>query len=205
MQSIVIKVVNRIYGHGKGWAFTPKDFADCGERAAIDSSLKRLQLKGTIRNVLRGVYDYPRFSFLFNTFASPEPDHIAQAIARNHGWSISPSGETALNILGLSTQVPGKYLYFSDGSTKKYSWTGGELVFTKRAIKETGALSPRTVILVQALKTLGNEHITKEIICKLSKQFTEKEKTSALREAKYVTGWVYEAIKKITQEQEISV
>ncbi|NLE00590.1 MAG: hypothetical protein GX640_12025 [Fibrobacter sp.] len=205
MQSIVIKVVNRIYWHGRGWAFTPKDFVDIGERASIDTSLNRLQLKGTIRNILRGVYDYPRFSSLFNAPASPEPDQIAQAIARNHGWSISPSGETALNILGLSNQVPGKYLYFSDGPTKKYSWAGGELCFTKRAIKETAALSPRTVLLVQALKTLGNEHITTEIICKLSKQFTKKEKTTALREAKYVTNWVYETIKKITQEQEIYV
>lgn len=202
MQSIINYIVNRIYGHGRGWAFTPKDFADLGERAAIDTSLKRLQQKGTIRNILRGVYDYPRFSSLFKAPSSPEPDQIALAIARNHGWSTSPSGETALNLLGLSTQVPGKYLYFSDGPTKKYSWAGGELVFTRRAIKETVSLSHRTVLLVQALKTLGNEHVTTEVIYKLGIQFTEKEKTTALREAKYVTNWVYEAIKKITQVRE---
>jgi hypothetical protein len=101
MYSVENKVVNRIYGRGRGWAFTPKNFADCGERAAVDTSLNRLRKKGTIRNVLRGVYDFPRHSKLFNAPASPEPDQIARAIARVHGWSISPSGETALNLLGL--------------------------------------------------------------------------------------------------------
>lgn len=106
MQSIANKVINRIYGHGRGWAFTPKDFADLGERSAIDISLNRLIKKGTIRRIMRGIYDYPRISKLFNAPASPEPDQIAHAIAKIHSWSISPSGETALNILGLSTQVP---------------------------------------------------------------------------------------------------
>lgn len=148
-------------------------------------------------SLFRGVYDYPRTSTLFKEPASLEPDGAAQAIARKFGWSIIPSGETALNLLGLSTQVPGKYVYFSDGPSKKYSWGTGELTFTKRAAKETGALSSRTALVVQALKVLGKEHIDRTVLNHLRKKLTAKEKTSALREARYVTGWVYEAIKKI--------
>lgn len=201
MEPIANKVLSRIYGHGRGWAFTPKDFADCGERSAIDTNLNRLVKKGVIRKDLRGVYDLPRFSTLFNAPASPDPDAIAYAIARAHGWSISPSGETALNLLGLSTQVPGIYCFFSDGPTKTYSWDSGELTFKKRAIKETSALSQKTSLLVQALKALGEKNVTMDIILHLRNTLSEKEIKTALRESQYVTGWVYETIKKIAEEK----
>jgi Family of unknown function (DUF6088) len=191
------KVVSRIYGHGRGWVFTQKDLVDCGSSMAVEKALSRLWKKGTVRQIFRGVYDYPRTSKLFKERASPEPDATAQAIARKFGWSIIPSGETALNLLGLSTQVPGKYVYFSDGPSKKYSREKGELTFIKRSAKEIGSLSSRTALVVQALKALGKENIDKTVMNHLRKKLTAKEKSTARREARYVTGWVYEAIKKI--------
>jgi hypothetical protein len=194
------KVVSRIYGHGRGWAFTKKDLADCGGSMAVEKALPRLRDKGTIRKILRGVYDYPCMSSLFNAPSSPIPDQIAQAISRSNGWSIYPSGDTALNLLGLSTQMVGKYCYFSDGPSRKYCWSGGELIFKKRAIKETAQLSARTALIVQALKALGKENVNQTVIEKLRKELTLKEIKTALREAKFVTSWVYEVIKKIADE-----
>ena len=59
--SIEKQVLSRIYGNGRGWAFSSKDFADIGR---VDMALKRLQEKGTIRRVIRGIYDYPRYGEL---------------------------------------------------------------------------------------------------------------------------------------------
>ncbi|MBN1981875.1 MAG: hypothetical protein JW795_10100 [Chitinivibrionales bacterium] len=56
---------------------------------------------------MRGVYDYPKIGTLIAGLLGLDIDQVAHAIARKHGWTIKPSGETALNILGLSTQVPG--------------------------------------------------------------------------------------------------
>ena len=201
METIVNKILSRIYGHGRGWSFTPKDFADCGERSTIDTTLTRLVKKGVIRKALRGVYDYPRFSKLFGAPVSPDPYAIAYAIARSFGWSISPSGETALNLLGLSTQVPAAHYFFSDGPTRTYAWSGGVLTFTKRAVKETSALTPKTAMIVQALKALGENNVTPETILQLRKQLSDKEIKTALREAQYVTGWVYLLIKKIAETE----
>jgi hypothetical protein len=197
MQHISNKVVSRIYGHGRGWVFTKKDLSDCGGSMAVEKALLRLRKKGTVRLLIRGVYDYPRFSRLFDGPASPEASQIAQAIARKFGWSIYPSGETALNLLGLSTQVPAKYVFYSDGPSKKYDWKGGELVFIKRTIKETSSLSRKTVLVVQALKALGQKNVDQELLSRLTKKLSTKEKSTALREARYVTGWVYDAIQKM--------
>lgn len=61
-KSIEQKVVSRIYGNGRGWAFSQVDFADLGSRSAIDLALHRRGKEGLIRRVIRGIYDYPRYS-----------------------------------------------------------------------------------------------------------------------------------------------
>ena len=93
---------------------------------------------------------------------------IARAVARSHGWTIVPTGEAALNRLGLSTQVPARWQYLSDGPTKTYSWSGGTIVFKHRTNKETTKLSSKTAMVVQALKALGKEHIDKGVIAGLA-------------------------------------
>ena len=60
MQTIDAKLISRIYGSGRGSAFTPNSFLDLGSRAAVDKALSRLAAKGTIRRLARGLYEYPR-------------------------------------------------------------------------------------------------------------------------------------------------
>jgi hypothetical protein len=61
-QAIENKIISRVYGNGRGWAFSQADFADLGTRSAIDSALHRRAREGLIRRVIRGIYDYPRHS-----------------------------------------------------------------------------------------------------------------------------------------------
>lgn len=190
-------ILSRIYGRGRGAVFTPKDFRDLATAETVRQTLSRLAETGKIRRLLRGVYDYPVFSSLFQAPASPDPDAIAQAIARTHGWTILPSGETALNLLGLSTQVPARYQYFSDGPAKKYSWDHGSLELIHRANRETTVLSPVTALVVQALKSLGRSRIDETVISILRTRLTAAERRRAEREGRYVTSWVYELIKKL--------
>ena len=118
--------------------FSPRDFLDLGERATIDSALHRLAEKGQVRRVIRGLYDYPRFSELLKQQLSPETDHVARALARKFRWRIQPSGATALNLLGLSTQVPSRTVYLSDGPDRNYKMGSTSLVFEHTALKEAG-------------------------------------------------------------------
>ena len=198
-KSIADKVISRIYGHGRGWVFVASDFSDIANSATIWSVLSRIVEKGDIRRILRGVYDYPATSKLLNELSPPDPDKIAQAIARSHGWTILPDGNTALNLLGLSTQVPSTWEYLSDGPYRSYEWFGNTMKFKHRANKETTILSPKTALIVQALKALGEKHVDDNVITIISNHLDEKEKNKILKEAMYVTDWVYELIKKACQ------
>ena len=137
MQSIENKASARIYGNQRGWVFSKIDFLDLGSDADIRKALSELATKGTIRRVLRGIYDYPRISKLLNSEMGPDLDQLARALARRSGWRIQPSENTALNILGLSTQVPAQSVYLSDGPSKTYEIGKLQLVFKKRTLKES--------------------------------------------------------------------
>lgn len=176
-------------------------FSTLATHDTVRQSLARFTKAGTIRRLMRGVYDYPAFSAMLNAPASPDPDAIARAIARAHGWTILPASETALNLLGLSTQVPANWRYFSDGPSKKYHWHGGKTVFVRRANKETTILSAKTALLVQALKALGEDRIDARVIKTLRSKLDDKDRIRALREARYVTSWVYEIIKKLAVKE----
>ena len=195
------RILQRIYGHGRGWVFIPKDFLDIASSAAVRQSLRRLKQQGTIRRLMQGIYDYPSFSTLLSAPSNPDPDAIALAIARANGWTILPTGDTALNLTGLSAQVPAQYQYFSDGPSKRYAWQGGTLVFKHRTNKETTILSHRTALLVQALKSLGESGIDTAVMAALREKFSKQELNLALREARYATSWVYNVIKQLAADE----
>lgn len=196
-QTIAKKVLARIRAAGRGSVFATKDFQDIASHETARQSLGRLAEAGTIRRLTRGIYDYPFFSALLKAPASPDPDAIARAIARTHGWTILPASETALNLLGLSTQVPADWRYLSDGPSKEYPWEGGKITFLRRANKETSILSPKTALLVQALKALGEDRVNDGVLKTLRLKFSDEERARAVREARYVTSWVYEIIKRL--------
>ena len=200
IQTIENKITYRIRGAGGGWAFSPRDFLDLGGRPTVDSALHRLEKRGEIRRVIRGVYDYPRFSKLLNQHLSPDIDQVVRALARKFRWRIQPSGATALNFIGLSTQVPARTVYLSDGPDRAYQVGNTALVFEHTALKESAVKLRESGLIVQALKSLGQERITPEIIAKIRDWLPELLRAKVLADTKTETGWVYSAIQQIAEE-----
>ena len=199
-QAIATTILSRIYGNGRGWAFSQKDFSRLGSRAAIDLSLHRLLKKGVIRRVIRGIYDYPRFSNLLDQELSPDIDQVARALARKFGWRIQPSGPAALNLMGLSTQVPGRFVYLSDGPDRSYQIGSTSLEFEHTALKESGFNLPESGLIAQGLKSLGQERITPEVITRIRNWLDPQLRAKVLKDTQAATGWVYDGIRKICRE-----
>jgi len=87
--SKISQISNRIDKAPFGSAFVVSDFTDLAEYETVKKTLSRLEKKGMIRRVLRGVYDKPKFSTLLQEYAAPIPDQIAHAIGRSYNWTIS--------------------------------------------------------------------------------------------------------------------
>lgn len=191
------KIRSRIEAAKIGSVFVPSDFADITGKKRISEYLVRLSAHNTIKCVMRGVFYKPEYSKLLDEYIAPDPNAVANAIARNYGWSIIPCGDTALNLLGLSTQVPVVWSYVSDGPYKEYSYDNTTIKYRHTTNREISKISPKTALVIQALKTLGKDNIRNETIEKIKSEITPDERKTMLTEAQYATAWIYEVIKII--------
>lgn len=191
------KIRTQILSSEDGTVFIASDFADIADNAAIRQALLRLSQSGIIRRIIRGVYEKPKYSKLLDEYVAVSPDAVAKALARSYHWTIAPCGNTALNLLGISTQVTAVWSYISDGPYKTYEWNSTKLEFKHRTNKEITGLSYMTSLVIQALKTLGKSNVTPDIIQILSEKLSDDEKKACLKEATEATDWVYDTIRKM--------
>ncbi len=196
-ESIAKKIKERILNSELGTVFVAVDFADISQNSRVGVVLSRIESDGLIRRIMRGVYEKPIYNNFLKENIAPAPNKIAEALARNYGWTIAPCGDTALNLLGLSTQVPSEWVYVSDGKYKNYSYDNTIIRFKKTTNKEVSKLSYKTALVVQALKALGKDNVDDAILDKLRTVLNKEEKSAMLIETKSVTSWIYEYIKQI--------
>ncbi len=193
-------IKNRIERAKFGSVFILSDFSDIADTDAVRKAITRIENEGTLTRIIRGVYYKPEFSELLSEAVAPSPDKVAHALARNFGWTIVPCGDTALNLLGLSTQVSSQWVYVSDGAYKEYSFDNTTIKFKRTTNKEISKVSYKTALTIQALKALGKENITDDVIFELKKTLTSDEINAMFDEAKAATSWVYEYIRIMNKD-----
>jgi len=184
-----------------GSAFVTSDFTDLAEYETAKKTIARLEKYGALRRVLRGVYDKPKFSSLLQEYAAPVPDQVAHAIARNYNWTISASGNTALNLLGLSAQVPADWSYISSGPYKQYTFGNVSLMFSHRSDSQMIGMSEKTLLLIQALKAIGQANVSDAHIKQIRKRLSSDECRTILSESRHTMSWIYEIIKEICRQE----
>ena len=159
------RIRERVLSAENGMVFTTSDFADIADSSdTVRQSLNRLVNSGILRRVFRSVFEKPKYSNLLKEYVATDPNAVANALAR----TIAPYGNTALNFLGLSTQVTATWSYISDGPYRIYEWDSTRIEFKHRVNWEITGLSYITVLVVQELKTLEKDNVTPEIIRILS-------------------------------------
>ncbi|OHV77303.1 DUF6088 family protein [Rhizobium sp. LCM 4573] len=146
--------MRRLRAGGRGGVFTPTDFLDIAGRAAVDQALSRLVKNGKLRRLGRGLYDFPRVHPQLGAL-SPASDDVAKALARETGSRVQIAGVRAANALGLSTQVPAKSTYLTDGPSRRVVL--GKRVVDLRHASSKHLIAPGSAAgtVVQALRHVG--------------------------------------------------
>ena len=190
------RIFDRIKYKGKNWVFSAKDFVRDFDRWEIDHALHFLTKEGKIKRIFPGLYYYPEYSELLQKVVAPDVQNVAHALARKFNWTIFPEGNTALNYLGLSTQVPARYIYISSGSPRKYKIGNTPLEFRHRALTESVITNEKANLVVQALKSLGKIHADEDFVKLLSKRFSPTDWIEIEKSAALVADWILVIIKK---------
>jgi len=191
------KIKNQISEFGSDVVFIANDFLEIAGYETVRKALNRLTDSGAIKKITRGVYYNPRFSELLMEYEVPSPHQVALAIARKFNWNIAPSGTTALNMLGLSTQVSAKWNYISDGPYNNFEFGNTTIEFKHRNNREIAGMSYKTALIIQGIKAIGKDNVDDMMINKIRKSLNENELKILKQEAKSTTVWVYQVIEKI--------
>lgn len=177
------------------------DLADLALRPTISQALARLTRAGTVQRVGRGLYAWPRISTLTKRVMSPSVDALAQAWARRNGVRIIPFGAHAANLLGLSTQVPAKYVYYTNGRTQDVRLGGSQVRFLNRGPKTMDVRGQLAACIFQALRYMGKDQVTPGTVLRLRRLLRPRDSADILRNLKYATAWMKPVLQSVIQEQ----
>lgn len=197
--SPIAKIYNYIKEQDREDVYIVNDFLHLGSYHAVRKALLRLADSGKIKKIINGVYYNPQYCSLIGEYASPNPYKVASALSRKYHWTIAPSGDTALNLLGLSTQVVVKWSFISDGPYRVFDIGNVKIEFKHRANREISNLSYMTALTIQALKALGRENISQTQLSIIQRNLSKQDKDIMLQEARYAPTWIYNNIKKICE------
>lgn len=163
MESLENKILVRFREEKEGKLFFTEDFVSIGNAKAVSKALERLEEKGEIRRVARGIYKKPQFSPFVGEVRGASIDDIAKAIARRDKARIIPTGAYALNVLGLSTQVPMNVVYLTDGAARRINVGKGKgILFKKTSPKNLATKGNISGLVIQALKALEKDKIRED-------------------------------------------
>lgn len=188
------RILDRIKYRGENYVFSAADFTKDFKRWEVDQAFASLEKSGVIKRIIRGLYYYPKYSEMLQEAVAPDIYGVAKALARKYEWTIYPEGNTVLNYLGLSTQVVAKVIYLSDGPAKKYEIGGLSLEFKHKTLVEAKLKHESSMLVVQAMKAVGEKRITGDFLRALASKYDTGEWQKIKKDTGKVTGRVHKYI-----------
>lgn len=189
MYSIDDHIIAKIKKAKGGSLFFIEDFLRFGTSDAIRKALERMVKKGELTRVARGIYARLKTHEIFGE-VQPSTEEIAKAIAKRDKARIIPTGVLALNALGLSTQVPMKSVYLTDGSSRSVTIGKRTIKFKKSSPRNFRAISEINKLVIQALKEIGKDNVTNEEVEVILKHLKTQETHILEHDIKLAPEWI---------------
>lgn len=202
-QTVDSKVASAIYGHRRGWVFTPAHFSALGTRNAVASAIKRLKADGTIRQLARGLYDYPVHDPVLGA-VTPSADAIARALVVRDGIRLQPSGAYALNALGLSEQVPSRVVFLTDGPARKVHIGKREIILQHTTPRNMATAGRKSGMIIQALRHLGKDKVDSDVIKKIRRSITDTDRAVIRKDLRYAPVWIADILRELIREPSVA-
>ncbi len=194
------KILRRIRSRKRGWVFTPDSFQDLGTRQAVDLALMRHRDSGLIRQLARGLYDYPRTDPQLGPL-QPTTNDIASALAGRDATRLQPSGAYAANLLGLSTQVPMKVVYLTDGRTRTVQIGKRQIILKHTTPRNMATAGKSSGLVIQALRHLGRKKVDQQIIARLNRRLDDAARKQLMKDIRYAPAWIADIIRTLAGQE----
>lgn len=182
----------------KGSILFVDDFLDFGNSESVKKALFRLKEKGLLISMAHGIYLYPKKDKDLGVLY-PSAEEIAIAIAKRDKARIIPTGIQALNKLGLSTQIPLKVVFLTDGAARSIKIEKRTITFKKTSPKNLLVKGEISGLVIQALKSIGRDKIEDDVLTRLLTILKKEKKETILYDAKLAPAWINKILMRATR------
>lgn len=199
-QAIDSKILAAIRKQGRGSVFVPVNFLGIGSREAVDVALYRLVRQGVIRRLARGIYDFPKEHPVLGPL-EPSAEAIARAMAGRDRTRLQPAGAYAANTLGLSEQVPAKIVFLTDGPARTVKVGPTTIQLRRTTPKNMETAGRLSGLLIQALRELGQAHVTPARIAHLKRTIPSSKRKELLKDIRLAPAWMHPIFRELAEEE----
>ena len=201
MQSVHNQIKCQIKRKRKGNIIFANDFKIFGSGDAIRQALSRLCKDEFIIRLSTGIYLYPKISKQIGIIY-PSIEDIAKAIAKREKSRLIPTGIYALNRLGLSTQVPMKVVFLTDGAPRIVKIGEKASVKLKKTVaKHLSFKGNLTSLVIFALKEIGKGNVTDSERQRIKEVLAYETKDNIRHDATLAPEWISEIILKLSNNE----
>lgn len=199
VMSIMEQIKAKAAQFPEGYPITNKEFMAFGSRASVDQTLSRLVKSGVLARPARGIYVRPKRSKYVGA-VPPEPLQIAETIAAESGYKIQVQGAEALRRLGLSTQVPNKPVFYTNGPSRRFRLGATEVVLKHVSPRKLALAGRMAGIALTALWYLGKDKVTQATLAHIQAQLPPEEFAVLCESVAQMPVWMHDAFVKYTRE-----
>jgi len=203
VKSVDSQILNLVQSRPSGWVFTPADLSDLGSRNAVAGALKRHKKAGLIRQIARGFYDRPRTHPQFGVLA-PDLKEVEQALRRRDAIRLQPTGAYAANLLHLSTQVPVRIVYLTDGPARRLRVGKTHITLRRTTPRNMATAGTTSGLAIQALRWLGKKSDHSLTVPLLRKVLSIEDRHKLASDARYAPAWIAKIMRQVSEDSEIS-
>jgi len=198
-ESVENTVDKTISNHKRGKIFFPSNFSEFGSSSAVRQALNRLEDKGRLVRLAKGIYLYPKKHKILGVL-QPSIEEIALAISKRDKARIIPTGINALNKLGLSTQVPMNMVYLTDGTPRTIKIKNRTIKFKIASPKLLSVKNDTNILIIQALRELKEENIDSTVLDKIKNILKKIDTKDIKHDMKLAPVWISEIIENIIKK-----
>jgi hypothetical protein len=199
-QSLEAKMLRRVRRLGHGAVVTPGHFTDLGGRRAVDTTLSRLVAAGKMRRVARGLYDIPRQSNRIGPLW-PSVESVVKAVAIRHGVRVQPTGAYAANRLGLSTQVPMRVVFLTDGPQREVRLGKLTVTFKHTTPRNMATAGRVSGLVIQALRWLGRENVGEDVVQSLRTSLDPAACAQLAADLRHAPVWIANVMRRVASDE----
>lgn len=199
MQSVENKIKKSINSRPSGFLLFAEDFSDKGSPASIRKALQSLKEKGLIKSVAPGIFVRPKTNPYIGEI-TPSAEEVAKAIAKRDKIRLVPTGSYALNALGLSTQVPLKLVFLTDGAARTIKVGKRTIKLKKTTPKNLMAKGKISTLVIQALREIGKDKPTEKELKQIIKLLKKEDPKLLKHDIKLAPEWIKQIMKQAIDE-----